>query len=162
MNAYLFEPEYFPFKCIFSTFLSRLLRISYLAGKFNQKRDVIKPNRKPKYRTKCSDTFHEINPLQPQGFLLPTLSSVIFRKVGYIYCLASPFFDILFCTFFFILAMAGTVGSIFEGCLCSWIIMHFFTIGILYRFTATFFWRKYVCSNRRTQVFVLYSKINRP
>ena len=66
---------FFPLSC------QHLLRISYLAGKFNQKRDAFKPCRKPKYRAKFSDTSHKINPPQPKGFLLATLSFLIFRKI---------------------------------------------------------------------------------
>ena len=144
---------YFPFPLFFLN----LVRLSNLAGTFYKKRGAFTRYTKPKNRPKFSDNRPQINPSHPNGFSLTTLSFLIPRKIM-IYLLFS--FSVFRHSILDIFLYFGYGWYCWFNLWRLSILLNyypFFTTDILNRFTATFFWCKYVCFGRRKQVLILYS-----
>lgn len=89
-----------------------LIHIYYSASTFDKKRINLKSNRKPKSR-KFSDTLPSVESSHSIGFILFSFMSNNDHPNSYL--LASLFFVIIYWTIFYILCIAGIVGSIYKG-----------------------------------------------
>lgn len=82
----------------------------------------------PHFRTLFMNFIHLSHQVLTQyTFLVNTL-----KGLGFITCLASQFLSMLFWAFFYILCMAGTVGSIYEGSSYSLIFINIFLFQLYF------------------------------